>query len=64
MPKSTIYEKIKEGTFPKPLRLGAKSVAWIESEIDAWISECVQRRDAADSHGNRNRRRAGVPSDL
>lgn len=25
-------------TFPKPIKIGARSVAWIESEIDEWIS--------------------------
>ncbi len=25
-------------TFPKPIKIGARSVAWIESEVDEWIS--------------------------
>ncbi len=37
--KSTIYQKISEGTFPKPQRLGARSVAWLESEILKWCDE-------------------------
>jgi prophage regulatory protein len=41
--RSTIYERIKAGTFPAPISLGAKSVGWIESEIDAWLSSQVEK---------------------
>jgi len=32
-PKSKYFDS----TFPKPIRLGANSVGWIEGEIDAWL---------------------------
>lgn len=35
--RSTIYRWMAEGRFPKPVRLGARSVAWIEHEIDDWL---------------------------
>jgi prophage regulatory protein len=35
--RSTIYDWIKAGAFPKPVRLGQRSVGWRESEIRAWI---------------------------
>lgn len=41
--RSTIYERIKAGTFPAPISLGAKAVGWIESEIDTWLSDQVER---------------------
>jgi prophage regulatory protein len=41
--KSTIYDKIKEGTFPKPLKLGARAVGWLQSDINAWIDRCVAK---------------------
>ncbi|MGZ8183058.1 MAG: helix-turn-helix transcriptional regulator [Methylobacter sp.] len=41
--RSTIYERIKAGTFPAPISLGAKSVGWIESEINAWLSSQVEK---------------------
>lgn len=31
---SSIYKFIAEGSFPKQVSLGAKSVAWLESEVD------------------------------
>lgn len=35
--RSTIYRWISEGNFPKPVRLGCRSVGWLESAIDTWI---------------------------
>ena len=35
--KTSIHEKIKRGEFPKSIPLGARAVAWLESDIDAWI---------------------------
>ena len=36
--KSTIYAALAKNAFPKPVRLGARCVAWHEHEIDAWIA--------------------------
>ena len=44
--RSTIYEKIKAGTFPKPVKLGARAVAWPEAEINAWMEERIALRGA------------------
>lgn len=38
---SEIYRRIEAGTFPQQIRLGAKAVAWLESEIDEWIEQTV-----------------------
>ncbi|SDD72482.1 helix-turn-helix transcriptional regulator [Rhodospira trueperi] len=38
---SSIYAKMARDEFPKPIRLGPKSVAWIEDEVDAWIAARV-----------------------
>lgn len=40
--RSTIYERIKAGTFPAPISLGEKAVGWIESEIDSWLAARVE----------------------
>ena len=40
--RSTIYRWMDEGKFPKPVRLGARSVAWIEHEIDEWLMSRVR----------------------
>jgi prophage regulatory protein len=43
--RSTIYLRIQEGTFPKPINLGARAVGWIESEIEAWLAVRLEKRD-------------------
>ena len=40
--RSTLYEMIANGRFPKPVRLGARAVGWRESEIAAWLGERSQ----------------------
>ena len=37
--RSTIYLRINDGSFPAPVKLGARSVAWLESAVDEWISD-------------------------
>lgn len=39
--KSMIYKLIKEGKFPKPVQLGARAVAWVDEEVEAWIQERI-----------------------
>ena len=34
---SGIYAAMARGDFPKPLKLGARGVAWREQEVLAWI---------------------------
>lgn len=41
--RSTIYERIRAGTFPAPVSLGAKAVGWIEGEIDTWLANQVAK---------------------
>lgn len=36
---SSIYQAIKNGTFPKPISIGPRAVAWLEDEIQNWIDE-------------------------
>lgn len=46
LPRSTIYELIARGTFPKPVRLSGRSVGWLEGEILAWQKARLAERDA------------------
>ena len=39
--RSTIYAKMADGTFPKPIKLGERSVAWLESEVQGWLNDCI-----------------------
>ena len=40
--RSTIYLRVEQGTFPKPISLGARAVGWLESEIQEWLQQCVE----------------------
>lgn len=43
--RSTIYKYVAEGEFPKPVSLGARAVAWVESEVDDWVLDRIEKRD-------------------
>jgi prophage regulatory protein len=45
--KSTIYAKIKEGTFPKQIILSVRSVGWFEHEIQDWLKSRASETRAA-----------------
>ena len=38
MKRSWILQKVKDGKFPKPLRLSPRAVAWRQSDIMEWIN--------------------------
>ena len=42
--RSAIYLNISRGIFPKNINLGARTVGWLESEIDAWIQARIDQR--------------------
>jgi prophage regulatory protein len=44
--RSTIYQKIQQGCFPAPVKLGPRASAWIESEIERWGAELVTKSRA------------------
>jgi prophage regulatory protein len=40
--RSSIYIRISQGTFPKPIKLGEHAIGWVESEIDDWIGKLIE----------------------
>ena len=40
--RSTIYQYIKDGAFPKPEPLGPRAVGWLESDVSEWIAGRVK----------------------
>lgn len=42
--RSTIYEYVRQGAFPPPIPLGAKSVGWVEAEVEAWLVAQASKR--------------------
>lgn len=47
LPRSTIYQLMSEGKFPKPIPLSARSVGWLESEVAAWQEKRIAAREVA-----------------
>lgn len=43
--RSTIYLRIQEGTFPRPVNLGARAVGWLENEIESWLTDRLEVRN-------------------
>ena len=42
--RASIYRYIDLGKFPAPVRVGERASAWVEQEIDAWISDRIKER--------------------
>ncbi len=39
--RSALYALQAAGKFPRSISLGARSVGWLETEVNAWIAERV-----------------------
>lgn len=39
--RSGLYKLISQGRFPKPVKIGTRAIAFIESEVDEWISQRI-----------------------
>lgn len=37
--RASIYNRMNAGEFPRPIPIGGGRVAWLESDIDTWITE-------------------------
>jgi Predicted transcriptional regulator len=35
---TSLYEAIKRGTFPAPVKLGVRAVGWRRSDVEAWLA--------------------------
>ncbi|MBM3790902.1 MAG: AlpA family phage regulatory protein [Acidobacteria bacterium] len=42
--RSTIWRKVRDGSFPKPIRMSKSAVGWLASEIQEWIAEQAASR--------------------
>ncbi len=51
--RSSLYQRIKEETFPRPVSLGAHCVRWRSDEIDEWINSQIARDDAVQANTER-----------
>ena len=40
--RSTIYLRVAQGTFPRPVGLGGRAVGWLEAEVQAWLEGRIE----------------------
>ena len=55
--KTTIYRRYRDGTFPRPLKLGPQSIGWRRGEILEWIESLPRAGTAAGDAGAKVRAR-------
>lgn len=50
--RSTIYDHLNPGsprhdpTFPRPIKLGASAVGWLEAEVNEWLASKIAGRSS------------------
>lgn len=44
--KSSVYDLIKNGDFPRPVKISEHRSGWVKAEVDAWSRKLVEERDA------------------
>ena len=59
--KTHLYRKINAGQFPRPVPLGPQKVAFLESEVEAWMSDRLRAREREEgAEARRERARYSV----
>jgi prophage regulatory protein len=43
---SGLYQAMRDGTFPRPVPIGRRARAWIETEIREWQETLIRERDS------------------
>ncbi len=47
--RSSIYQGVNNGTFPKQIKIGPRAVGWLESEVEAHNQACIEASRSGDS---------------
>jgi prophage regulatory protein len=61
--RSSIYLAMSQGMFPRPIRIGVRSVGWLEAEVEAWI-QLKRAKDAEPAEAPRVRDPAQINRSL
>ena len=48
---STIWQRVQEGTFPAPIKIGAQAVGWIDLEVNEWMEQMIEASRGEDVLG-------------
>ena len=47
--RTQIQQLVSEGRFPAPVRLSARRMGWLESEVASWQAARIAERDGGDN---------------
>ncbi|EGY8943257.1 AlpA family transcriptional regulator [Salmonella enterica subsp. diarizonae serovar 60:r:z] len=47
--KAWLYRLINQNRFPKPVKIGERAIAFVEGEIDDWITQRIEARNAVNN---------------
>ena len=43
--RSSIYQMVADGLFPKPIKLGRRAVGWRADDVENWLTEMQEISD-------------------
>jgi prophage regulatory protein len=43
--RSAIYRALREGSFPRPIKITPRASGWLQSEVDAWLAARITQRE-------------------
>ena len=46
--RSSIYLRVSQTNFPKPVSLGGRSVGWVEEQVEQWLEQQIAAANAGD----------------
>jgi len=52
--RQELWRRRQIGQFPHPVKLGARRIGYLKSEIEAWVADRVSERDATNQHKEQN----------
>lgn len=47
--KAKVYSEMKKGTFPKPIKLGDRAVAWVVADVREWLGNRIKQSKQEDA---------------
>ncbi|WP_375751122.1 helix-turn-helix transcriptional regulator [Enterobacter roggenkampii] len=47
--KAWLYRLINQNRFPKPVKIGLRAIAFVEGEVDDWITQRIEARNAVNN---------------
>jgi prophage regulatory protein len=45
LPTASLYDEMSKGRFPRPIRISARAVAWLEDEVLEWQEQRIAARN-------------------